>query len=102
VTQLEVASLDGQVTQLAAVPLERADELAGALAQRPLTQVTSYVDVNEMRDDCRVQLRPILPALRATPRPTSRTPNRAPSRKLRERPDLFEELSALHCPHTCR
>jgi DNA-binding CsgD family transcriptional regulator len=63
--------VDRQVARLAAVLLERVDELAEALAQRLLTEVTAYVDSmlvppDELRDDCRAQLRSILPALDRT------------------------------------
>jgi len=62
------ADLDRQVSQLAAVLLERVDELAEALAARIRTEIAFYaentsVPFDELRDDCRAKLGAILPAL---------------------------------------
>jgi hypothetical protein len=64
----DAGHLDHEVARLAAALLSRLDELAEAMALRIRTEVASYVDSirlshDELRDDCRAQLRAILPAL---------------------------------------
>jgi hypothetical protein len=60
--------LDREVSRLAAALLARLDELTDALAERIRSEVGFYVDssmvpFDELRDDCRAQLRAVLPTL---------------------------------------
>ena len=62
------ADLDRQIARLATALLSRLDELAEAMAERIQRVVPSYVDsalvpYADLREDCRAQLRSILPAL---------------------------------------
>jgi PucR C-terminal helix-turn-helix domain/GGDEF-like domain len=60
--------LDREISRLASALLGRLDELADTMADRIRTEITFYVDstlvpYEELRDDCRAQLRSILPTL---------------------------------------
>jgi len=62
------ADLDRQIANLATALLSRLDELAEAMAEWIQKEVPSYVDdgqvpYDDLREDCRAQLRSILPAL---------------------------------------
>jgi hypothetical protein len=62
------ADLDGQIALLATALLGRLDDVAEAMAERIQKDVASYVDsglvqYDELREDCRAQLRSILPGL---------------------------------------
>src|SRR6266568_375081 len=67
-TVYDDADLDRQIARLATALLSRLDELAEAMAEWIQKEVPSYVDsalvpYADLREDCRAQLRSILPAL---------------------------------------
>ncbi|WP_344113420.1 helix-turn-helix domain-containing protein [Kribbella alba] len=67
-TVYEDAELDRQIARLATALLSRLDELAETMAEWIQGEVTAYVDSElvpyaDLREDCRAQLRSILPTL---------------------------------------
>ncbi len=67
-TVYDDADLDRPIARLATALLNRLDELAEAMAEWIQKEVPSYVDselvpYDDLREDCRAQLRSILPRL---------------------------------------